>query len=373
MEMPKKTYTFDRVVRLLIALAVVGAAVWLLNRLSAVLLPFLIGWLVAYMLYPIVKFFQNTCRLKYRLLAVFVTLCLTVAVVVGACWLIIPSLIDEFAKMGQLLVQYAHRADTDKLLTYDVIRWLAEQLPAVDYQHLLTLDHLTAAVEKVAPQFFNVLSGTWNVLVGLFVAVVILLYVIFILIDYEKISEGFVAMIPTKYRSFVVALLHDVESGMNSYFRGQSLIALCVGILFSIGFSIIGLPMAITMGLFIGVLNLVPYLQTVGLVPVLFLTLLRSMETGQNFWLLLLSVGIVVVVVQGLQDLLLTPKIMGKFMGLKPAIILLSLSVFGALFGVVGMIIALPVTTLLISYYKRYELNTEQPENDENVPICAKK
>lgn len=373
MEMPKKTYTFDRVVRLLIALAVVGAAVWLLNRLSAVLLPFLIGWLVAYMLYPIVKFFQNTCRLKYRLLAVFVTLCLTVAVVVGACWLIIPSLIDEFAKMGQLLVQYAHRADTDKLLTYDVIRWLAEQLPAVDYQHLLTLDNLTAAVEKVAPQFFNVLSGTWNVLVGLFVAVVILLYVIFILIDYEKISEGFVAMIPTKYRSFVVELLHDVESGMNSYFRGQSLIALCVGILFSIGFSIIGLPMAITMGLFIGVLNLVPYLQTVGLVPVLFLTLLRSMETGQNFWLLLLSVGIVVVVVQGLQDLLLTPKIMGKFMGLKPAIILLSLSVFGALFGVVGMIIALPVTTLLISYYKRYVLNTEQPENDENVPICAKK
>lgn len=372
METLKKPYTFDRVVRLLIALTIVGAALWLLNRLSAVLLPFLIGWLIAYMLYPIVKFFQYTCRLKYRLVAVFVTLCLTAGLIVGACWLIIPSLIDEFAKMGQLLMQYASRTDTD-FVTDDVIRWLAERLPAVDYQHLLTIDNLTAAVAKVAPQFFNVLSGTWKVLVGMFVAVVILLYVIFILIDYEKISEGFVAIIPLKYRAFVVTLLHDVESGMNSYFRGQSLIALCVGILFSIGFSIIGLPMAITMGLFIGVLNLVPYLQTVGLIPVLFLTILRSMETGQNVWLLILSVGVVVVVVQGLQDLLLTPKIMGKFMGLKPAIILLSLSVFGALFGVVGMIIALPMTTLLISYYKRYVLNTAQSENDANAPNCTKK
>ncbi|MGN0187301.1 MAG: AI-2E family transporter [Paludibacteraceae bacterium] len=373
METFKKPYTFDIVVRLLIALAVTGVALWLLNRLSAVLLPFLIGWLIAYMLYPIVKFFQYTCRLKYRLLAVFVTLCLTAGIIVGACWLIIPSLIDEFAKMGQLLVQYAHRTDTERLVIYDVIRWLAEQVPAVDYQHLLTLDNLTAILSTVAPQFFNVLSGTWKVLAGLFVAVIILLYVIFILMDYEKIGDGFVAIIPIKYRAFVVTLLHDVESGMNSYFRGQSLIALCVGILFSIGFSIIGLPMAITMGLFIGVLNLVPYLQTVGLIPVLFLTVLRSMETGQNFWLLLLSVGVVVVVVQGLQDLLLTPKIMGKFMGLKPAIILLSLSVFGALFGLVGMIIALPVTTLLISYYKRYVLNTEQVDNETNISNSIKK
>lgn len=69
------------------------------------------------------------------------------------------------------------------------------------------------------------------------------------------------------------------------------------------------------MGLFIGVLNLVAYLQTVGLIPVLFLALLRSMETGQSFWWMLLAVLVVLVVVQAIQDLFLTPKIMGKVWG----------------------------------------------------------
>ena len=137
--------------------------------------------------------------------------------------------------------------------------------------------------------------------------------------------------------------------------------------MFVIGFSIIGLPMAITMGLFIGVLNLVPYLQTVGLIPVLFLALLRSMETGQSFWWMLLAVLVVLVVVQAIQDLFLTPKIMGKAMGLNPAIILLSLSVFGSLFGLVGMIIALPTTTLLISYYKRYVLG-DKADSEAELP-----
>ena len=110
-------------------------------------------------------------------------------------------------------------------------------------------------------------------------------------------------------------------------------------------------------GLFIGLLNLVPYLQTIGIVPVVFLTLLKSAETGQSLWWLILGVLLVFVVVQVIQDFFLVPKIMGKAMGLNPAVILLSLSVWGALLGFVGLIIALPLTTLLISYYKRFVLH----------------
>lgn len=364
MFLPRKPYTFDRVVRIVIVLLVTAVCLWLLNRLSSVLLPFLIGWLIAYLLYPLVLFFQNKCRLKYRMLSIFVTLLLVTGVLIGAGFLIVPSLVSEFSKMGQLMVEYAGEFENSHFAQSEFYAWLLASVGDIDFQNLLTWENLSAAAQKVAPQFFNLLSGTWRLLAGLFVAVVVLLYVIFILVDYEKLSEGFVKAVPPKYRRFVSGLTSDVKSGMNRYFRGQSLVALCVGILFAIGFSIIGLPMAITMGLFIGVLNLVPYLQTVGLIPVAFLALLRSMETGQSIWWMLLAVLLVLVVVQSIQDLFLTPKIMGKAMGLNPAVILLSLSVFGSLFGLVGMIIALPTTTLLISYYKRYVLG----EKDESTP-----
>ena len=120
---------------------------------------------------------------------------------------------------------------------------------------------------------------------------------------------------------------------------------------------IIDFPFAIGLGLFIGLLNLVPYLQLIAFLPTILLALLKAAETGGNFWLILLSAGVVFAVVQLIQDMYLTPKIMGKAMGLNPAIILLSLSVWGSLLGIIGLIIALPLTTLLLSYYRRFVLN----------------
>ena len=171
-------------------------------------------------------------------------------------------------------------------------------------------------------------------------------------------------MLPRRYQPFVNGLLDDVEISMNRYFRGQSLIALCVGVLFAIGFKIIGLPLGIALGLFIGVLNLVPYLQTIGIIPMVLLSLLKSAETGENFWLIFGLSLLVLCIVQAIQDLYLTPKIMGKAMGLNPAIILLSLSVWGSLLGFIGLIIALPLTTLCLSYYKRFVLSEEEPPLD---------
>jgi predicted PurR-regulated permease PerM len=84
---------------------------------------------------------------------------------------------------------------------------------------------------------------------------------------------------------------------------------------------------------------------------------LQSAQTGQPLWWTLLMMAIVFVVVQSIQDMLLTPKIMGNVTGLSSAAILLSLSIWGALFGVIGMIIALPLTTLILNYYRRYVAN----------------
>ena len=98
-------------------------------------------------------------------------------------------------------------------------------------------------------------------------------------------------------------------------------------------------------------------MQTLGLIPCLLLGILQSAETGVSYWWVLLGIAIVFVVVQCIEDLVLVPKIMGNVTGLNPAVILLALSIWGALLGMVGMIIALPMTTLIISYYKRLVLH----------------
>ena len=235
----------------------------------------------------------------------------------------------------------------------------------LDFEKWLNPETLKSAFEKLVPGVWGLLSGTWELIAGVFVLFVVFLYVVFILVDYENINRGAREMIPPKYRELVEGVFEDLESGMNRYFRGQSLVAFIVGVLFAIGFKIVGLPMAITIGLFIGVLNLVPYLQTVGVVPVVLLCLVKGAEPGGNFWWVLLGCFIVFLVVQGIQDLFLVPKIMGKAMGLNPAVILLSLSIWGSLLGIVGMIIALPMTTLLISYYKRFFIREQGTGNKE--------
>ena len=144
-----------------------------------------------------------------------------------------------------------------------------------------------------------------------------------------------------------------------------------MGVLFAIGFTIIGFPMAIGMGILIGILNLVPYLHTFALIPAALLALLKAADTGQNFWLVFLSAIIVFIVVQLICDTIVTPKIMGKAMGLNPAILLLSLSVWGVLLGFIGLIVALPLTTLIIAYWQRYVTKEADDDDDSSPDISA--
>ena len=209
-------------------------------------------------------------------------------------------------------------------------------------------------VKVALPKVWNVISQSVSILSSVFTLTMMFLYTLFILLDYEDICTGWPNLLPESYRSFAVQLVHDVEVSMNKYFRGQALVALCVGILFSIGFLIIDFPIAIGLGMFIGLLNMVPYLQLIGFVPAILLAIVKAADTGQNFWMIMLLVLIVFAVVQAIQDTFLTPKIMGHVTGLNSAIILLSLSIWGSLLGILGMIIALPLTTLIITYYQQY-------------------
>ena len=374
-----KPYTFDRVVRMLIGLTVLTLLFLIVKRLSGVLLPFLIAWLLAYLLQPFVAFFQHKLKFKSRILSIIATLLLFFGTIIGIIWILTPIVSFEIQKLSQLIVIYSQILNFNSYISVAWQREIQYYLSHLNLQSLMKDENIMAAIKNIAPQLWNLINSSMNFVLGFAVVIIVFLYLIFILLDYEKIAASMFGIIPPKYKTLVTEITNDLETGMNRYFRGQALIALIVGILFAVGFSIIGLPLAIVLGLFIGVLNMVPYLKAIAIIPSVFLGLLQSVETGQSFGSILLGIAIVFVLIQSLEDMLLVPKIMGKVTGLNPAIILLSLSVWGSLMGMIGLIIALPITTLMISYYKRFVLDDVQivhqivPEPAESSPDNSKK
>lgn len=362
--MLKDTITFDRFIRMVTGIILVFLAYLLLRKLSGVLIPFFVAWLMAYMLYPFISFLERKCHIKSRILSIIIVLLVLIGFVTGACMLIMPPVIEECAQVKDIVVDYVNTNRTTTVITAEIEKFIKHNIDLKQVTSALTIKDISSLIEERVPQLFNFVSSSVGVLMGIVGSVVVVMYLFFILLDYEQITHGFIKMVPPSKREFVSEVLHDVEKGMNGYFRGQSLIAFIVGILFSIGFLIIGLPLAIPLGLFIGLLNLVPYLQTAGFIPAIMLALLKAHETGQNFWGILLSILIVFAVVQAIQDGFLTPRIMGNVTGLNAAVIFLSLSIWGSLLGFIGLIIALPLTTILVSYYRRFVLE----ERDSEVP-----
>jgi predicted PurR-regulated permease PerM len=352
--MERKPITFDTFVRGILAVALVVGIVMLLGRLSGVLVPFFLAWLIAYLLFPMVKFFQYRLHMKYRILAILCSFIVTGSVLTGVFWLMIPPIIEESGRVTQLIVQYVQTDETMSNIPKLVQKFVHDNVDINQLKKLVTQDGFIDTVKSAIPKVWAVIAQSISVVSSVFSLTMVVLYTLFILLDYEEITMGWPQLLPRRYRPFARRLVADVEEGMNKYFRGQALVAFSVGVLFSIGFLIIGFPMAIGLGMFIGLLNMVPYLQLVGLIPTVILAIVKAADTGQNFWVIMLLALLVFAVVQVIQDTFLTPKIMGHVTGLNSAIILLSLSIWGSLLGILGMIIALPMTTLLINYYQKY-------------------
>lgn len=369
--MKEKKITFDRFIRGTLLCALVVGVVMLLNRLSNVLLPFFVAWLVAYLIYPLVTCFQYRLKFKSRILSIFCALFIITLIGVAIFYLLVPPIIDEFSRLKDLFTHYLSQKSSSGNVPASLSEFIHEHIDREFVNNLLNSDRLAETIKQTFTPLWGLISESLSLLMSIFTFFIILLYVVFILYDYESIAEGWIPLVPEKYRKFVVGLRNDVVDSMNRYFRGQAFVALCVGILFSIGFLIIDFPMAIGFGLFIGVLNLVPYLQVIAVLPTILLAMLKAADTGGNFWLILLAAMIVFAVVQTIQDGFIVPRVMGKITGLNPAIILLSLSIWGSLLGMLGMIIALPLTTLMLSYYQRFIINREDIYNPKPQPIAS--
>ena len=373
MDFLKPVIDFDRFIRGLLFLAVITVLVLGLRWLSPVLIPFFAAWAIAWILAPVVNFFQHTCRLRSRVLSVLITLALLIGLASAVAWLIIPPLIDGVTQIKEALLSYLASGHIRNIHLPEWLDHLMQQwLDQGKIQSMLRSDNLTKTIRETLPHVWNMLVSTANLVMSLVGAAFGALYLFFLLLDYDYYTTAWVNWLPRTQRNFFRRLSEDLGRNMRGYFRGQALVALSNCVMFTLGFWIIGLPMPLGMGLFVGLISFIPYVQVVGFAPAAVLALMEMSDTGRSFWGLMALVLLVYIVVQVLQDTVFTPRIMGKIMGLSSAMVLLSLSIWSYMAGIIGLIIALPLTTIILAYYKRYIL--KEPDdmlNEAHDPSTA--
>ena len=349
-----KEINFDRFVRGLIFMTVLVAGYFLVCYLSPVLVPFVVAWAFAYILYPVVNFFQYKCRLHFRMLSILVTLVIVIGIISTLLYLAIPVMFEELLHLKDVAIAYVSGGTGADSLPEVVQKFIRENSDKLRIERLLNEKDLMSGLKEALPRVWNMLLSTANVLISIVSSLIALLYLVFMLNDYDRVKKGWIRFVPKSKRSMAKKIVSDIDNGMSGYFRGQALVALANCVLFSVGFIIIGFPMPVGLGVFIGLISFIPYVQLLGFFPATVLAILCSVDTGRNFWMLMLGVIAVYCIVQVLQDSIITPHIMGKILGLRPAVVLLSLTVWGYLLGIIGLIIALPLTQILISYYRHY-------------------
>ncbi|MDE6484578.1 MAG: AI-2E family transporter [Duncaniella sp.] len=349
MSTSRRPFTFDRVVRIVGSILILAGAVWLINVLKNVLLPFCLACLIAYMLQPVVALNGRIFHIRHHAVNVFLTLFEVAALVCAVMYFVVPMVISEIGELTALIDRYRSNGMIEAMIPGEFRAWLDGIVSQFSLSQLADSGQL----EEIITGGTSVVSYVIDMLMHTIEWLLAFVYVIFIMIDYDELVEGANGLIPPDYRPITVRIGNDIKRSMNSYFRGQALIALCAAVFYSIGFSIVGIPMAIVLGVTVGILYMIPYFQYVTLIPVAIVCFISTLDGG-NFWILMGQCILVYVISQSICDYILTPHIMGSALGLHPAIILLALSVWGTLLGIIGMIIALPLTALLIAYYKEF-------------------
>ena len=370
----QKPYTLDRVVRLGITAALIWGLIWILGYLSDVLIPFIAAFLLAYLINPLVVRIQKRVGGRHGL-AVFLALLAVVAAALVIVGVVAPLVASEIGQMGRVLSALVNNSEVAERaaqsLPPDIWQSLKDLAAQEEVQQFFRTDSfmkiVQAAARKLLPGVWGLITGTTTFILGLFGLTVVGLYLVFLLLDYRKVQERWTELLPPAWREPVTEFVADFDRGMNRYFRAQAAVASLVGVLSAIGFALIGLPLGVLLGLLVGLLNMVPYLQIAAIPPALLLAVAHALETGGSIWVALGLVALVFAVVQVVQDGVLVPRIMGDATGLSPAFILLSLSVWGKLLGVFGLLIALPMTALLIAYYRRFLVTASASREDDRA------
>ena len=327
-----------------LALAAVGLALlWLLRP---VLTPFVVGAVMAYALQPVVE--RLAARRVPRLLAVLAVEVLVFVLVLAAVLLIVPILAKELPLLREQIPVLAER------LNLSVSPWLAQ------YGIQVALDpaSIKAFVVKYVDANFEdwigtVLSsariGGSFVLAVIGNAVLIPVVLFYLLADWPHLVQRVQGLVPPRVLPQVKSFMSECDSVLGGYLRGQLILMGVLACYYSVGLALFGFELAVPVGAFTGLAVFVPYLGFgLGLV----LALLAGVLQFASFFGVL-AVAVVYGIGQVLESLVLTPRLVGERIGLSPLTVIFALLAFGQLFGFVGVLVALPLSAVLVVAVRR--------------------
>lgn len=320
-----------------VVVAALGALLWVLK---AALTPLVAAFVIAYLLDPLIDRFE--ARRLRRSLAIFLLLGLVGGGVLGFLLFVIPRLVAEVSALAERMPQYLERLVTEGVPALEERFGVAlpKTLDAV-------LGELRGAELTVLGALRDLLAGTVSTLTGT-VGVVVALLVIpilayYLLVQFDSIVARLGALVPPRHRAYVFEKVRTADRLVSGFLRGQLLVAACLGVLYAVGFSVIGIDLAVGVGLLAGALALIPYLGNVVALGAATILCLLKFGVGGH----LAAVVGWYAVVQTLEGFVLTPRIVGGSVGLHPAAVIVALLIGGDLLGFLGLLIAVPAAAVV--------------------------
>ena len=306
-----------------------------------VLTPFIIAFALAYLLDPVTDRLES---LKIsRTLAVLFLMVGVFLFVTGIGLLIFPLLKLQAEHLVHNLPNYI--AIIQKWI-YPLIGVVGEpeKIQEILNRELLKVGELPLkAVSSVTSILWGSVAGLFNFILLLANLVIIPVVMFYLLRDYDLINEKILGFVPDRSRAQVIRLVKEMDGVLAGFVRGQLMVGFIMACLYSAGLFFCGTPMSLFIGLLAGLANFVPYLGLVfGFVPAAILTFMHTQD-----WVLVFGVAGVFAVVQGLEGMIITPRIVGEKIGLHPVAIILAVLLGAEFFGMVGVIVSVPVAAAL--------------------------
>jgi predicted PurR-regulated permease PerM len=350
------------------SIALIIAAIIVLGRLisffSSVLWPLAAAGVLALILRPVVVWMQRRMNLR-RVTAVVLLYGLVVLLTSGALLILVPPLVTQVIDFVSYLPTLWERAwDYVQAHYPDWIAMVQKYLAIPSVRNIADsiATESKALFSHAIPSLRAAFGGILDVAAFLTHIAIVPVYLFFFLLMRGEPTRNLGRHLPflrPGVRDDVVFLASEFVSIIESFFRGQILIGLCMGVLLAIGFTVIGLKFGLFVGLALGALNIIPYLGTIlGLTITLPLAFFQPEGGWQLVGLVLLVKGIV----QCIESWFLTPKIMGHHTGLHPVVIILAVFFWGTAFGgVLGMLLAVPLTAFFVTAWRLAKRKYFQP------------
>ena len=330
-----------------IAASILLIFLWLLGD---ILLPFVLGAAIAYLLDPIVDRLERLGT--GRVLGTILILMAAFFVLFFIFLLLIPLAIDQFRLLA------AAAPDLVTSVQALVLNQIASISPESEALNSTVSNLSTMAQEKLGIIFGSVMASAISLIDVIMLMVITPVVAVYLLVDWDRILEKINELLPLDHASVVRSLASEIDSTLSAFVRGMIAVCLVLGIYYATALSLIGLEFGLIIGFLAGLVSFIPYVGAL-LGGVLAIGLALIQFWG-DFELVALVVG-VFIVGQIFEGNILTPKLVGNSVGLHPVSLILALSLFGAFFGFIGLLLAVPLAAsagvILRFFIKKYKMS----------------